>query len=256
MKTSYIIAVLDSFDIVRKQLILLSNVLPKYNNDFEFILVSDGSDPLIIDKIFEFNDEHFDSLEIIQTEYNAKWACDIYTVEGLGFPLRIVETHDKRPWSQPRGRNIGADIAYGEELLMTDVDHLITEGGLEDSYNFNGDKMIFRRKFAVLGDNGDIIRDHDILREYGCQDKDLEAVGSHANTFIMKKSIFCDLLNGYDLKFCGKHGGDDTNLSRRYGELHYNGNQVQKHSMAKNLIYVYPDPNKDVKRVFHKLRRR
>jgi hypothetical protein len=255
MKTSYIIAVLDSFDVVRKQLILLSNVLHKYNDDFEFILVSDGSDPLMINKIFEFNDEYFDNLEIIEEEYNEKWVCDIYTVEGLGFPFRIVETYDKRPWTQPRGRNIGADIAKGEWLLMTDVDHIITEEGLSDSYNFNSDKMIFRRKYAVLDDNGNVVRDHEILKEYGCQDKDLETVGSHANTFIMRKTVFCDLLNGYDLKFCGKHGGDDTDLSKRYGELHYNNKQVEKHVMAKNMIYVYPDPNKDIKKVFHSLRR-
>ncbi len=255
MKISYIIAVLDSFDVVRKQLILLSSILPKYKNDFEFILVDDGSNPLMIDKIFEFKDEYFDSLEIINEEHSEKWAADIFTIEGLGFPFRLVETYDKTKWSQPRARNIGADIACGEWLLMTDIDHIISEEGLEDSYNFNGDKMVFRRKFAVLDDNGNVIRDHDILRDYGCKDKDLEACSSHANTFVMKKHIFCNLLNGYDHKFLGKYGGDDSDLNRRYGELHYNGKQVERNVIAKGMIYVYPDPSRDVKKVFHDLRR-
>ena len=316
MRTSYVIAVLESFDVVRKQLILLSNALPKYNDDFELILVDDGSEPTLINKIFDFEGECFDSLSIVREEYNAKWASDIYTIEGLGFPFRVIETYDKRPWTQPRGRNMGADLAYGEWLLMTDIDHIIAEEGLADAYAFNGDKMTFRRKYAILLEEGDInyvdklieevekdfdeihsskvpnetkseedillsynekeyllrelaeikedlkkdkikvIRNHYILEDYGCKHKDLEAGGNHANTFIMKKSIFCDLLNGYDLKFCGKHGGDDTNLNDRYGKLFYNGKQVERHSVAKNLIYVYPDPNKDVKRVFHKLRRK
>ena len=256
MKTSYIISVLDSFDVVRKQLILLSNILPKYKNDFEFILVSDGSEPLMINKIFEFNNECFDSLEIINEEHSEKRDADIYTIEGLGFPLKVVETHDKRKWTQPRGRNIGADIAIGEWLLMTDVDHIIAEEGLEDAYNFNGDKMVFRRKYAVLDDNGNIIRDYDVLREYGCKDKDLEAIGSHANTFVMRKHIFCNLLKGYDHKFLGKYGGDDTDLNKRYGELYYNGEQVERSVTAKGMIYVYPDPSRDVKKVFHDLRRK
>lgn len=253
MKISYIIAVLDSFDVVRKQLILLSSILPKYKNDFEFILVSDGSEPLMINKIFEFNDECFDSLEIINEEHSEKWVADIFTIEGLGFPFRLVETYDKTKWSQPRARNIGADIANGEWVLITDIDHIVAEEGLEDSYNFNGDKMVFRRKFAILGDNGDIIRDKDILKEYGCQDKDLEAISSHANTFVMRKCIFNDLLKGYDHKFCGRYGGDDTDLNKRYGELHYKG-LVERSVQAKCMIYVYPDPRKDVKHLFHDLR--
>ncbi|MCK9441041.1 MAG: glycosyltransferase family 2 protein, partial [Methanothrix sp.] len=139
MRISYIVSVLDSFDVVRKQLILLSNILYKYENDFEFILIDDGSNPLMIDKIFDFKNECFDSLEIVNEEHSDKWCSDIFTIEGLGFPFRIVETYDKRPWTQPRGRNIGADIACGEWLLMTDIDHIISEEGLEDSYNFNGD---------------------------------------------------------------------------------------------------------------------
>jgi hypothetical protein len=255
MKTSYIIAVLDSFDVVRKQLILLNNVLPKYKNDFEFILVSDGSDPLLITKIFEWNNKCFEFLEIIQEEHSKKWACDIYTIEGLGFPFKIVETYDHRPWTQPRARNIGADISNGEWLLMTDVDHIIEENGLNDSYNFNGDKMVFRRKFAILDDNGEVIRDHETLKEYGCQDKDLEVISSHANTFVMKKRIFCNLLKGYDHKFLGKYGNDDVDLNKRYGEL-FKDNKVNRHIVAESMMYVYPDPRKDVKNIFHDLRKR
>ena len=35
MKTSFIIAVLESYDVVKRQLLFLSNVLPKYNDEFE-----------------------------------------------------------------------------------------------------------------------------------------------------------------------------------------------------------------------------
>ena len=112
--------------------------------------------------------------------------------------------------------------------------------------------MVFGRKFAILNENLEICRDKDVLMEYGCKEQDLEKNSSHANTFAMKGSIFINLLKGYDEKFCGKHGGDDTDLNNRYGKLHYS-KLVERHIMG-SLIYVFPDPNRDVKKIFHSLR--
>lgn len=251
MKSSLIIAVLQSYDIVKRQLFHIMGMVSKdefLKGQFEFILVDDGSEPSIFEELCKsFKFENFD-LDTNEKGYT------IINIEDFIFPFKIIETHDETPWTQPRARNVGAMYAQGEYLLMTDIDHIITKDAIEASLIFNGDKMVFPRKFAILNEKGEIRREKDELMSYGCKENDLEMTSSHANTFIIKKSIFCDLLKGYDEKFCGKYGGDDTDLNKRYGELHYTG-LVKRHNVGP-MIYVYPDPSKDIKRVFHDLRRR
>lgn len=220
MRLSIIIAVLDSHDVVRKQLEHFNKILP--GKSVELILLDDGSDPPI--------------------------RCHI----GPDFKLRILQTNDDRPWSQPCARNFGASHAKGDYLYMTDIDHILTEESVMEALEFTDDKMVFDRKFAILDDNASICREHNILLEYGCPDHRLEAKSSHANTFVMKRQIF-EQLGGYDSSFCGKYGGDDTDFNRRYGKLHYSGG-CNRSVKAKSLIYVYPDPRRDIKRIFHKLR--
>lgn len=252
MKISIIIAVLQSYDIIKRQLIYFIDMVKKDKSlmgKFEMIIIDDGSEP----SIFYELSKNLLKLENIITEID-KNRYTIIDVENFIFPFKIIETHDKIPWTQPRARNIGAMYAQGEYLLMTDIDHIITKDAIESSFIFSGDKMVFPRKYAILNEKGDITRDKNELISYGCKENDLEIISSHANTFTIKRCIFCDLLKGYDEKFCGKYGGDDTDLNKRYGELHYKG-LVKRHNVGP-MIYVFPDPSKDVKQVFHDLRRR
>jgi len=256
MKCSVIIAVLDSHEVVRRQLQLYRKIVPA--EDFEVIIVDDGSD----DSIYEYISSYRDSFDYKSSSFKRYFdeSIESHVIE-LGImkcPLKIIETHDKTPWSQPRARNKAAKISKGEYLMMTDIDHIFTKESMENAVNFTGDKMKFPRRYAVLDEFGNIVLDKDKLIEYGCTERDLRWGGCHENTFIIRKTIFCDMLNGYDDKFNGKHGGDDTDLSRRYAQLHYSKDKdkkVKRHTMGA-MIYVYPNPNKDVKRVFHHLRHR
>jgi len=222
MKASIIIAVLNSHEVVNRQLRHFKGIIP---NNCEVIIIDDGSEPSIT-----FN-------------------------EKIDYRLKLFATHDERPWSQPCARNRGAEIAQSEYVLMTDIDHVFSEEAINAVVNFNGDKMVFPRQWAVLSDEGKIIQDPEVLFEYGLdtelyKQRGLHA-GQHANTFAMKKILY-DMLGGYKESFCGKYGGDDTDFARRYGELHYKG--LAKRHVHGPAIYVYPNPRKDVKGLFHKLR--
>lgn len=227
---SLIISVLDSVEPVKRYLKYLDKwMTPEISKDFEFILVDDGSDiPL----------------------------ASLITDQPKNFTFLIVETGDKRPWTQPAGRNFGAFFANhnSTHLLMTDIDHIITIETIKECIEYGGDKLVFNRLPAILNEEGELLIDFGTLQEWGLKkEEEVNKKSQHANTFLMREDIFKDQLKGYDEKFCGKYGGDDVDLNNRYGELYKNG-LVKKSDTAKNQIFVYPDPRKDVKQVFHKLR--
>lgn len=223
-KLSIIIAVLNSHEIFSRQIKYLKSL--KLPSDIEIIVIDDGSSPRLHPPVYLEN-------------------------------LSIYQSNDTRPWSQPCARNTGAQLAHSFILLMTDIDHILSRESILIARDFKGDKMMFPRDWAILTEAGRLSQIYEDLFEWGLTKelylkRGLQA-GMHENTFAMRRAIFLDLLNGYDEKFCGKYGGDDTDLSRRYGQLHKQG-LVSRHILGPK-IYVYPDPNKDIKKVFHGLRR-
>ena len=231
MKLSVIIAVLDSHDIVKRQLLHFEkmNLSP---SDVEFIFVDDGSDPSI--------------------NYYLRENLD----HALKLNLVVLETHDKRPWSQPCARNMGAFNAKSKRLLMTDIDHVISKEAIEFCMTSEDDKVMFPRQWAILDSEGGINQSHHVLNNYGLpaaihEQRGLNG-GMHHNTFMIRSGLFM-MLDGYDESFCGKYGGDDTNFSHRYSLLHKEG-KAKRHVLGPH-IYVFPDPNTDVRKIFHSLRR-
>lgn len=228
---SLIISVLDSIIPVNNYLTYLNkNMTEDIAKEFEFILIDDGS--------------------------------DIPLKNGIEYPKNfnfyIYETNDKRLWTQPAGRNFGANKANKESeyLLMTDIDHIITIETIRECLEYKGDKLVFNRLPAILNEEGNLIRVFDTLYSWGLNNKEeLNKKSIHANTFLMRKKIFIDLLGGYDERFCGQYGGDDVDLNNRYGILYREG-IVSRNDIAKNQIYYYPNPRKDIKKVFHGIRRK
>jgi predicted glycosyltransferase involved in capsule biosynthesis len=218
-KLSIIIAVLESYGIVNHQVKYFKQMnLP---SEIEIIIVDDGSSPPIAINTY----------------------CD---------NLRVYITGDTRPWTTACARNMGANLSEGEWLLMTDIDHMLSKEAIIAAMNFDGDKMMFPREYAVFDNNSNICQDCDILESYGLKGAKIGA-GCHTNTFAMRRGIF-ENLGGYDEKFCGKYGGDDVDLADRYGALFRQG-LVTRHVMGPK-IYVYPDPKSDIKSIFHGLRRK
>jgi predicted glycosyltransferase involved in capsule biosynthesis len=223
MKLSIIIAVLDSHEVFERQVLHFGKMeLPE---DVEVIFVDDGSFPaLTLPKRFP--------------------------------NIKLLYTNDTRPWSQPCARNFGAEFAKGEFLFMTDIDHILSKTAILFSRAANVDKIVYSRYWAILDEYGEINQDAETLFEYGLdkklyKERKLHA-GSHANTFTIRKTVF-EMLNGYDESFCGKYGGDDTDFSGRYSYLCRVEKKCKPHIHGGD-IFVYPDPRRDVKGVFHKLR--
>ncbi len=230
MKLSIIIAVLESYEVVRRQLLHFGKM--KLPEDIEIIIMDDGSDPPLIDYI---------GIETI-------WAEAVF----------INQTDDKRPWSQPCARNTGAKASEGEYLLMTDIDHILSYDAIMDAYAGGYDKMCFHRHWATLDKDGSINQDEKTLYAYGLpeflyKERGLHG-GMHPNTFAMQRRIFLDMLGGYDERYCGRYGGDDVDFSKRYGHLCRKLKLVQPHVLGRP-IYVYPQAREDKKQVLHSMRR-
>jgi len=165
MKLSIIISVLNSPEIFRRQLIHWTRMnLP---DEVEFIILDDGSD---------------------------------VPLKGEMRNLIIHPTNDKRPWTVELARNLGARMARGEYLLMTDIDYIIPRDAIESALTLTEDKMRFKRQFGVLDENGDFTQDFDVLRKYGLLETRIEGRGTnlppHPNNFVMRKETFWKL-GGY-----------------------------------------------------------
>lgn len=219
VEMSLIVSVLDSHEVVRRQLLHLGRLLP---NSCELILVDDGSEPPL----------------------DAVCAA----VSTL-FPLRLHKTEDRRPWTQPRGRNVGAALARGPKLLFFDIDHVVTESVLRACLEHPGDKLHWVRRPGVLDPEGRIVTDPETLRTYGLTD---DRPSVHANSFMIRRTLF-ERLGGYDERYCGRYGGDDVDFNARYAALVARG--LARPEDVSGEGFVYPDPAADARGLFHRLSR-
>jgi predicted glycosyltransferase involved in capsule biosynthesis len=74
----------------------------------------------------------------------------------------------------------------------------------------------------------------------------------HANSFMITRELF-HRLGGYDERICGRYGGDDIDFNARYDQLCTAG--LARPASVMGEGFVYPDPGRDVKKLFHKLPR-
>ena len=188
------IAFFESYGAVARQVKYFNKMnLP---DDIEFIFIDDGSDP--------------------------PHRRDDYQLKNL----TLLHTNDKRPWTQGLARNMGAKVAKGEYLMVTDIDHIFSREAIDDVYNFTEDRMNFRRFFGVLLEDGTLSQEPKDLEEYGMDMNRLKRsrglyASVHENTYAIKKTLF-DELGGYDLKYCltGRpQGGDESNFRIKWNQL-------------------------------------
>lgn len=215
MKLSIVIPVFQSHEIVRRQALYFENL----NLPAEIILMDDGSDPPI-------------------PQYDV---------------FKVYQTGDKRPWTQPCAKNMGAEIATGEYLFFTDIDHILTKEAIEAALFFKGDKMHFRRTYAVLDENGKITQDLDVLFKYGLKRRKRKLrTYHHTNTFVMRRDVFL-AMGGYDERLCekGTHPtADDRHLYGKYRRFAKAGH-VDPWVWGPE-VHVFPYPAKSL---FHRLER-
>jgi len=231
MKLSIIIPVLDSHEVFKRQCLHFERMgIP---DDTEIIIVDDDSDPPL--------------------EYRGP------------LPLTIVPTHEPRPWTWALARNKGARAAQGRVLLMFDLDHIVCRDLIDFVRGFDGEKVQFKREFAVLLEDGTFSQGVPDLVDYGWPIGRLEKKGlripPHPNMFAMRADIF-RALGGYreDMVDRGYPQGEDSDFKRRWHNSVVAGQwQVSTH---RPTIYTFPtgklvghDVDFDPKGLFHKLSR-
>jgi hypothetical protein len=187
----------------------------------ELILVDDGSVP---------------SLESV---------CETVT-KPYAFTLHL--TRDWRPWTQPKARNTGAELASASKLLFFDIDHILTQEIISLALTYAGDKLHWIRKPGVLDENGYVVTNRHVLMEHGMRH---EGPSLHPNSFMIRRGLF-QRLGGYNESFCGQYGGDDIDFNKRYDRLCSAGVAAPPH--VQGFGYYYPDPAHD-RKWFHSLRR-
>jgi len=225
MKISIIIPVYQSYRVVRRQISHFNRMsLPK---NIEVIFMDDGSDPPLKEKFPE---------------------------SGV---VQIYPTGDTRPWSNACAKNLGARIAFGEYLFMTDIDHIIPVNIIKEVYEFKGDKMEFEREYAILNNNARIIQSVEALKKYGFPENRYKRRGfhkyKHTNTFAMKRKIFFEI-GCYPIEDCDtgrQDHRDDTHLHNAY-RRHVKARQCKPAVMG-GITYVFP--NHTNSKLFHDLDR-
>lgn len=181
MKITIVIAVLNSYEVFRRQLLHFEKMnLP---DDIEIIIVDDGSDS---------------------------------PLEGNLRNLTIFPTNDKRPWTQPIARNIGAKMAMGEYLICTDIDHIIPRETIDFVYDSDYDIIRFKRFAGVLDENGNFTQDMNQLRLYG-YNRDGLRMGPHGNSYAIKRDLFLKI--GGSQQRCSYPNRDEQKI-KRYTHRH------------------------------------
>lgn len=230
IKLSIVIPVLNSHEVVRRQLLHFENIgLP---GDTELILVDDGSDPPI--------ENSFTAI------------------------AKIYRTHDKRPWTWALARNEGARIAQGDYLLMYDLDHIADRKLIDFVRGFDGKKVQFTREFGVLTERGVLTQDRDILEQHGVPKDQSLKIGPLPNNFAMRRDLFWEL-GGYreDLFMKPYPQGEDRawrSTWRTYEKQH--GGEGSCVSVHRPVMYMFPngkyvgDVDADPQKLFHNLSRK
>lgn len=225
---SVIFNVLESYEVVRRHILFFQKMpLP---DGVEVIFVDDGSQPSICQYLIERK------ISLINR-------------------IKVVETRDFRPWTQGIARNKGAKAANGFYFLFSDIDHIVTKEIIEYCLKFRGDKMEFTRRWGIFDENGNITTDIDTLLEYGLPIRIKDRVTKPFNIFLLKRDHFYTL-GGYEERYAGHYGGEDVNFANKYRDILYSRGIAKRSVMCPHSMYVYPDPARDVKQVFHSLRRK
>jgi len=210
LKLSIVIPVLNSHEILRRQLIHMERFV---QDDTEIIIVDDGSQPAL--------------------------NPDFGNMNGT-----VIYTKDTRPWTWALARNRGAREAKGEYLVMFDIDHIIQPDALEMARTFGGQKIHFKREFGLLNEHGEFTQDIDELVKYGFLEKRVKTRGVKMtplpNNFVMRKDVFFDL-GGYreDLVHRSYPQGEDRMFKKSWCQWKAAGKGTEH--LERPTIYMIPN---------------
>jgi len=213
MRLSIVIAVLNSHEIVRRQILHFEKMdIPE---GVEILFIDDGSDPPI------------------QSDTKLK---DFF----------IYPTNDFRPWTVELARNFGIRKARGEYVLITDMDYIIPRETILSALDLKEDKSSIRREFGVLDEEGNFTQEMSVLRQWGLTEDRIRRRGvrvpPHPNNFIMRKTIF-DKIGYFDESRVDRPYpiGADAEFKRRWTKYHMRGLVTMRDNDLRPCIYMFPN---------------
>ncbi len=109
--------------------------------------------------------------------------------EDLDLNVLVLRVTDDITWNQGGARNLGVTYARSDKLLVTDLDHEMSEHA-------------FRRMIAMRNPGRKMYK----MRRIDHDDSDLT---THSNTFVLSRARFLRLY-GCDEEFAGHYGYEDT----------------------------------------------
>jgi glycosyltransferase involved in cell wall biosynthesis len=115
-----------------------------------------------------------------------------------GLPtLSIYRVLEDRPWHQHAARNLGAHVARGPWLLLTDMDHVLTAEAA---------RALFKRMGRLDPETAYFL--HRIDADTGEPTIGTDGKSKpHPNSFIMTRDLYWQA-GGYDEDYCGIYGTD------------------------------------------------
>jgi glycosyltransferase involved in cell wall biosynthesis len=132
-------------------------------------------------------------------------AIDVLRPEGLP-KLSIYRVLEDRPWHQHAARNLGADVAKGEWLLLTDMDHVLKQDAAEALLKRINLGKLDRKAIYTLAR---------VEADTGLPTMKDGREKPHPNSFVVTKETFWHI-GGYDESFVGVYGTDSLFRSRAY----------------------------------------
>lgn len=121
--------------------------------------------------------------------------------------LRIYRVTEDRPWHQHAARNLGAHVAENGWLLLTDMDHVLTDDAarliLKKMDAGHLDHRMIYMLDRVEADTGEPTRN-----EYGHRKP-------HPNSFVLTRKLYWKI-GGYDEDYCGIYGTDGLFKERAF----------------------------------------
>ena len=206
MKLSIVIPVLNSHEVVRRQLLYWQRI--NVPEDVEIILVDDGSDPPLA----------------------ARSDLNLY----------IHRTNDTRPWTQPAARNIGASFAVGDYLLFTDIDHIVTRKAIEFGRTCKYDFARFRRELGVLNKEGLFSQGREDLTAYGVPPSQGLRISCHTLSMVIRRTVF-ETTGGFREKLGTYPTHDDGNMKGKLKRLQEAGKITKCPDAERPTIYMIPN---------------
>jgi glycosyltransferase involved in cell wall biosynthesis len=209
-RLSVIYTILDSHDVFRRQCRFWQAM--SLSDAVEFVIMDDGSAVPLRDEV--------------------------------GVPnLRIIPTHDTRPWTWAVARNAGARHARGSLLLMADLDLIFPKAAIERCLTMTADALHFSREFGVLTEDGTLTQDTDTLVAYGLPRERIAQKGlyipPHSNTFCIRAELFREM-GGYVEDRIGRPypQGEDSAFRRLRKQWHLKGKYRMEPDRPQ--IYMFP----------------